>query len=333
MAKMNKSKLFRLSVVTGLSFISFLVTTVLFVTAAAPSNLLFAPMPHTILPPANSHTAPQTTTVSISYNETINPATVSTQTFAVHARQTGRLTPMFQVDGGHIKVIPPQPFKPGELVQVTATTGTLNLSGTGPVSSTVWEFRAEVKAGNGIFESGPPVGSSTGHEVALGDVNGDGYIDAFIVQDSHPNKVWLNDKDGTFTDSGQSLGTSRSRSIALGDLDGDGDLDAFVGNYCENNKVYINDGAGNYSLGQNINSLSLCTSLVVLGDLDGDGDLDALVGAGGAEIWLNNGQGNFINSGQSLGSVLVWAMALADLDTDGDLDAFISSSTSRNLVK
>jgi hypothetical protein len=64
---------------------------------------------------------------------------------------------------------------------------------------------------------------------------------------------------------------------------------------------------------------------VALGDLDSDGDLDALVANDGLDgqgsaAWLNDGQGNFTASGQSLGPS--WAVALGDLDGDGDLDAF-----------
>ena len=65
--------------------------------------------------------------------------------------------------------------------------------------------------------------------VALGDVDGDGDLDAFVANSNQANRVWLNDGSGTFTDSGQSLGDSSSWAVALGDLDGDGDLDAFVG--------------------------------------------------------------------------------------------------------
>ena len=44
-----------------------------------------APGNPTITPISNTHTAPATTSVSISYDEAISPATVSTGTFAVHA--------------------------------------------------------------------------------------------------------------------------------------------------------------------------------------------------------------------------------------------------------
>ena len=63
-----------------------------------------------------------------------------------------------------------------------------------------------------------------------------------------PNRVWINDGLGNFTDSSQALGNSYSYSVALGDLDGDGDLDAWVANGSNQaNRVWINDGLGNFA--------------------------------------------------------------------------------------
>ena len=55
----------------------------------------------------------------------------------------------------------------------------------------------------------------------------DGDLDAFVTNagGNEPNKVWINDGSGNFTDSGQSLGLSNSVSAELGDVDGDGDAD------------------------------------------------------------------------------------------------------------
>jgi hypothetical protein len=206
----------------------------------------------------------------------------------------------------------------------------------------VWSPTASVFANNGIYiDSGQRLGNSDSRDVALGDLDNDGDLDAFIVNagsgssTEQPNKVWLNDGNGTFTDSGQSLGGANSWGVALGDLDGDGDLDAFVANGYSTislaNKVWVNNGSGVFSdSGQ---SLGGGRSLdVALGDLDGDDDLDALIGNGGGPgfAWLNNGSGTFsvhcqsIFSGSGSGGV-----ALGDLNAAGGLDIFVTNASNR----
>lgn len=67
---------------------------------------------------------------------------------------------------------------------------------------------------------------------------------------------------------------------------------------------------------------------VALGDLDNDGDLDALtVGwAGKTQVWVNDGNGYFTDTGSQIGkNDYLHEVDLADLDGDGDLDAFVGS--------
>ena len=169
-------------------------------------------------------------------------------------------------------------------------------------------------------------------EVALGDLDGDGDLDAVVGifnndQDNHENVVWINDGSGDFSDSGQRLGGSHSWAVALGDFDSDGDLDIFDSNTGPS-KVWVNDGNGRFT--DTNQSLGGGDSVSVdLGDLDSDGDLDAFVANFGGgepnEVFLNDGNGNFINTGQQLGQSMSIGVALGDLDGDGDLDAFVAN--------
>ncbi|MBN1478419.1 VCBS repeat-containing protein [Candidatus Sumerlaeota bacterium] len=204
-----------------------------------------------------------------------------------------------------------------------------------------WHENLSTGHGAPLVDSGQELGSDASFDVELGDLDGDGDLDAFVANYTAPgvpNAVWINAGAGTFTDSGQSLGNSDSRGLALGDLDGDGDLDAFVDNWNQANRVWINQGGAQAGTeGQFADSGQAMGSSasrdVGLGDLDGDGDLDAFVVNFNQanRVWINQGgaqagtEGQFLDSGQSLGSSASTDVGLGDLDGDGDLDAFVSN--------
>ena len=77
--------------------------------------------------------------------------------------------------------------------------------------------------------------------IALGDVDGDGDLDA-LVSHRRVIRIWLNDGQATFQESGQLLGDSGGDGVVLGDVDRDGDVDAIVGT-----RVWVNDGKGRFS--------------------------------------------------------------------------------------
>jgi hypothetical protein len=254
-----KAKRLFASLILGVGSLLTLTLLVAAEQTATPANRsLLAPGNPILYPARNAHTAPSTATVSITYDEAISPTTVSTRTFTVQAMQTGLLTQTLDVDGSTISLTPTQSLKPGELVQVSATTGTLNLIGDGPAVPTVWQSRAAVGADSTATfdDSGQRLGSSWTQVAALGDLDGDGDLDTFTgngyESGGQANRVWLNrggvqgGVPGTFADSGQTLGISRTLAIALGDVDSDGDLDAFVGNYGQPNTVWLNGGMGTF---------------------------------------------------------------------------------------
>jgi hypothetical protein len=185
-----------------------------------------------------------------------------------------------------------------------------------------------------FIDSDQTLGNSDSHDVALGDLDGDGDLDAFVANYNSGNRIWLNDGNGFFTASQQWLGTARSQAVALGELDGVNGLDAFIANSGQSNRVWLNDGrAGFEDSGQAFDPAP--SNDVALGELDGEEGLDAFVvnGASGGtanSVWLNNGTGLFSSTLPSLGSAWSEGISLGKLDGDDNLDAFIANGGSVN---
>ena len=167
------------------------------------------------------------------------------------------------------------------------------------------------------------VRSAESLDAVLGDLDGDGDLDAFVANDGR-NEILINDGSGSFTETDQRPGLFTTQYVALGDVDGDGDLDAFLANSNRRpNEVWLNDGAGQFAnSGQRLGRSS--TLDVELADVDGDGDLDAFsanIDRQPNVLWINDGTGVFEDSGQQFGQSSTPGIALADVDGDGDVDA------------
>ena len=102
-----------------------------------------------------------------------------------------------------------------------------------------------VNDGDGNFvDSGQNLGTNAARRGgALADIDDDGDLDIIEATDTStaPNRVWLNDGNGIFTDSGQNLGEVFTRAAAVGDVDDDDDIDILFANNGRNT-LYLNDG-------------------------------------------------------------------------------------------
>ena len=174
-----------------------------------------------------------------------------------------------------------------------------------------------------LLEHAGSYGRSATCQIALGDLDADGDLDA-VFSNMHANtEIWTNNGDGGFTRSYQRIG-GESHGVAIGDLDGDGDEDLIL-TYASTStptRVYWNDGTGRFApAGEGLGDDALNANAIWVFDAEGDGDLDVAVyyntGVRHNRIYLNQGDGSFEHTDSQIPGLPAWG----DIDSDGDIDA------------
>jgi hypothetical protein len=197
--------------------------------------------------------------------------------------------------------------------------------------------------------------------IAWLDVNGDGWPDLYVANDSNANFLYVNQKDGTFKDVGFPMGVAVSEDgaeqgsmgVAVGDYDHSGRFSLFVTNFSEEyNDLYHNDG--DHFSDMSFRSRTAAVSLPYVGwgdaffDYDNDTWLDLIAVNGhvypqldrvkmGASagyrqrklLYHNRGDGTFDEVAAKYGTAFTEArvsrgLAVGDLDNDGGLDLVIN---------
>jgi len=224
--------------------------------------------------------------------------------------------------------------------------------------------------------------------VALLDYNNDGLLDIFLVNggrvtdpmklpedfDRHDPKYWnrlfRQNKDGSFTDVTQQAGLANAgdgnygQGVAVGDYDNDGYPDIYITNYGKNT-LYHNNGDGTFTdvTGKAGVAAGGWSESAGFFDYDNDGKLDLFVTrymewdtkhskTCGQEwrtycppeefpvttniLYHNNGDGTFTDVSQRAGIAAskgrALGLAFADYDEDGFTDIFVSNDGMRQFL-
>ena len=121
-----------------------------------------------------------------------------------------------------------------------------------------------------------------GNGVTLGDYDGDGHCDVFLVAMSGKNKLFRNLGNWKFeeitSEAGLNQTTPYSSGAVLEDIDGDGQLDLIISTFGSGVRTYQNIGEGRFKPLKNPKLVSpFGSATLALADVDGDGDLDLYV--------------------------------------------------------
>jgi hypothetical protein len=198
--------------------------------------------------------------------------------------------------------------------------------------------------------------------VALLDYDNDGSLDLFVSNDTEPNKLYHNNRDGTFTDvavaAGLAYGEAGTARAGMGtdaaDYDNSGWQSLVLGNFTnESMSLYHNDGSGLFTdEAPRTGIATLSNKSLTFGtfffdyDLDGLPDILAVNGhvsddisvvqpnvkyAQPPHLFRNLGNNKFEEVTTKVGDALPHPVvgrgaAYADIDNDGDLDLVITAN-------
>jgi hypothetical protein len=199
--------------------------------------------------------------------------------------------------------------------------------------------RIYLNDGAAKFSFGPAFGSpgDSTISVAVGDVNGDGFVDlALANRDGQQNYWLLNNGQAQFHERRLfGSGKDQTRAVAVADLNNDGFLDWVTGNIDQANVVYLGDGKGGVESFKSFGSAKQQTYSLAIMDMDNDGDQDIVAGHVSAKnsVFFNAGDGeNFSEKEFGSATTATYGLCVGDFDGDGFVDIAVANSGELNYI-
>ncbi|MBT8485460.1 MAG: CRTAC1 family protein [Phycisphaerae bacterium] len=216
----------------------------------------------------------------------------------------------------------------------------------------------DATAGSGLDDMGYGMGCT------IGDMDDDGDLDVYVTNWG-ADTLFRNDGNGVFTDVTEAAGIdnrSWACSASFLDYDRDGDLDLYVANYIDldparictddagrpdycgpkafpgvTDRLYRNLGEGRFedvTAAAGIAAAAYAGLGVVCADFNRDGWVDIYVAndADPNDLWINQGDGTFLDDAIILGAAFNrhgqpeagMGIGVGDPDRDGDLDLYVT---------
>lgn len=197
--------------------------------------------------------------------------------------------------------------------------------------------------------------------VACADFNGDDWPDIFVANDGSANQLWINKRDGTFSDQALLAGVAYNANgkaeagmgVAVGDFENDADEDIFITHLSqETHTLYLNNGKGSFhdstiaaGLTQSPRGTGFGTGWF---DYDNNGHLDLFVANGAVyriaalraeaypyhqknQLFWSDGRQRLVDVTAKAGPALSLSevsrgAAFGDVDNDGDIDVLVANN-------
>ena len=211
--------------------------------------------------------------------------------------------------------------------------------------------------GDGTFEEVTQAAGVADDGIAWGaiffDYNGDTWADLFVANDHGPDKLYRNNRDGTFEDVSEQSGIvtlirgkpTGAMGLCVGDYDNDADLDLFVTNYDED-LLWRNNGNGTFTnVAENVGVANVGVGwYATFVDFDNDGYRDLYVVNGDVDnsqktnrnrLYHNTKDGKFVDRSDELNATVdavARGATSGDFDNDGDVDFFVVNNTGNTLL-